>query len=103
MESIIIWIITSILSFSIGYIIKTKKNYDKESKALKESILALLWERLNDVCEKYIGLDYLPEHARDCLTNMFMQYKTLGGNHGMEILVNECLKLPPIKKGKEVI
>lgn len=97
MQSIITWIITSLLSFIVGYVINSRKKFNQENEALKESILALLWERLNDMVEKYEKLGYLPDHARSCLSNMFKQYKSLGGNHGMEVLVEECLKLPPIK------
>jgi hypothetical protein len=34
------------------------------------------------------------------LTDLFAQYTALGGNHGVNILVDETLKLPPIKEEK---
>lgn len=70
---------------------------------MKASMLSLIRSQIVSKCENYLGEGYLPEYARYCLEDLFTQYKALGGNHGIEVLVNNCFDLPPakIEKGSE--
>ena len=78
------------------------KLQDNESsnKAMKEATIAMLRSQIISKCENYQKMGYLPEYARYCLTELFGQYTALGGNHGVNILVDEVLKLPSIKINK---
>lgn len=73
---------------------------EKNNKAQKEATIAMLRSQIVSKCETYQKLGYLPEYARYCLTDLFKQYTALGGNHGVNILVDEVLKLPSIKIAK---
>ena len=61
--------------------------------------ITFIWKELQDNKKSNTEEGYLPDYARFCLTDLFKQYKDLGGNHGIATLVNKCLELPPIKKG----
>lgn len=73
---------------------------EKSNKAMKEATIAMLRSQIISKCESYQRMGYLPEYARYCLTDLFKQYTALGGNHGVNILVDEVLKLPAIKIAK---
>lgn len=115
-------IITAVLSFITALVqlhsnkkakdsdktlLELKKNVDyrleeneKSNQAMKEATVAMLRSQIVSKCENYQRLGYLPEYARYCLTDLFKQYTALGGNHGVNILVDEVLKLPSIKINK---
>lgn len=73
---------------------------ENSNKAMKEATIAMLRSQIISKCESYQKMGYLPEYARYCLTELFGQYTALGGNHGVNILVDEVLKLPSIKINK---
>ena len=73
---------------------------ENSNKAMKEATIAMLRSQIISKCENYQRMGYLPEYARYCLTELFEQYTALGGNHGVNILVDEVLKLPSIKINK---
>lgn len=73
---------------------------ENSNKAMKEATIAMLRSQITSKCESYQEMGYLPEYARYCLTELFEQYTKLGGNHGVNILVDEVLKLPSIKINK---
>lgn len=93
-DTILKWGIPLVLSGIITYIIKALK----DSKALKSGMLAIIRSQIVSKCEKYQKEEYLPEYARYCLEDLYKQYKQLGGNHGIDILVEETFKLPPVRK-----
>jgi hypothetical protein len=73
---------------------------DINNKAMKSSMMILLRSQIVGKCEDYQRLGYLPDYARSCLNDLFEQYTALGGNHGVNVLVDKTLELPPIKEGK---
>ena len=73
---------------------------ENSNKAMKEATIAMLRSQIISKCETYQKMGYLPEYARYCLTELFEQYTALGGNHGVNILIDEVLKLPSIKINK---
>lgn len=73
---------------------------DLNNKAMKNSMMILLRSQIVSKCETYRKTGYLPDYARSCLNDLYTQYTALGGNHGVNVLVDETLKLPPIKEEK---
>lgn len=88
------WAIPLILGSIFAFLTKIIK----DNKTMKLSILSLIRSQIVSKCEKYMEEGYLPEYARYCLEDLFKQYQALGGNHGIEILVQNCFELPPTKK-----
>lgn len=89
----------------VALLIQSKKtdlkldDNEKSNVAMKNSMIILLRSQIVSKCEKYQELGYLPDYARSCICDLFSQYKMLGGNHGVEVLVDEILKLPTKRKG----
>ncbi len=87
---IIRWAIPIICGTILTYIIKQIRF----NKAIKNGVLSIIRSQLTSKCETYIDKGFLPEYARYCLEQLFINYKALGGNHGMEVLVEKCFELP---------
>lgn len=98
LKSIIQWAIPVILTGITGFIMKELKENKKSNEAMKSSMLSLIRSQIVGKCETYMAQGFLPEYARYCLEELFKQYKVLGGNHGVEVLVNQCFELPLSKK-----
>ncbi len=88
------WTIPVILTGIFGFLIKLFK----DMKTMKASQLSIIRSQIVSKSEKYLEQGYLSEYARYCLNELFEQYKNLGGNHGIEVLVNQCFELPLTKK-----
>jgi hypothetical protein len=88
------WAVPLVLTTIFGFLVKIIK----DNKAMKESMLSLIRSQIVGKCETYMGQGFLPEYARYCLEELFKQYQALGGNHGVETLVNNCYELPLSKK-----
>ena len=96
LHTIFNWLIPFLCGSGITFAIK-QLNYNK---AMKNSMISLLRSQIVSKCETYIKRGFLPEYARYCLEELFKNYKALGGNHGVEKLVNKCFDLP-LGKEKE--
>lgn len=88
------WAIPVILAGIFGFMIKMIN----DNKAVKASILSLIRSQIVSKCESYMKKGFLPEYARYCLEDLFKNYKNLGGNHGVETLVNKTFELPSAKE-----
>ncbi len=99
-EIILKWGIPVICAGILSFISAKLKENDKSNKAIKEAMVSLIRSQITSKVEKYTEMGYLPDYARYCLTDLLKQYKALGGNHGIEVLVDNCLKLSPIPKKK---
>lgn len=97
LDIIIKWAIPVILTGIFSFIAKELKENKESNSAMKESMIILLRSQIVSKVEKYIEEGYLPDYARSCICDLFLQYKALGGNHGVEKLVDKCLELPPLK------
>lgn len=86
----------TLLAFKNDVNIKLQEN-DSNNKAMEKSMMILLRSQIVSKCENYQDMGYLPDYARSCLCDLFEQYTALGGNHGVNLLVDEVLKLPSIK------
>lgn len=94
-------IIPFALTTILGIIIKELKDNKNNNKAMQKSMVLLLHIQITIECEKYIKMGYLSDSARSDIEELFKQYKILGGNHGLEKLVDLVFSLPPIKKGSD--
>jgi hypothetical protein len=88
------WLIPVVLT---GIFVFLQKNA-KDNKIMKMSMLSLIRSQIVSKCEGYNKKGFLPEYARYCLSDLFEQYKALGGNHGIEVLVNNTFELPSNKE-----
>lgn len=88
------------MQVGFAFISKQLKDNKQNNNAMKSSMLSLIRSQIVGKCESYMKQGYLPEYARYCLEELFKQYKVLGGNHGIETLVNQCFELP-LSKGEE--
>ena len=82
---VIQWLVPTILTALSGYLVKELKENKKSNTAIKDSMVLLLRSQITGKIEKYMELGYLPDYARSCIEDLFTQYKSLGGNHGVEI------------------
>lgn len=92
------WLIPFACASGFAFIIKQLKENKKCNEAMKASMLTLIRSQIVGKCETYVKEGYLPEYARYCLEELFKEYKALGGNHGVEVLVNKCFELPTWKE-----
>lgn len=90
------WLIPVVLTGISGIVVKIYK----DNKAVKLALLSIIRSQIVSKCESYQSKGYLPEYARYCLEDLFVQYKALGGNHGIEVLVNNTFELPSRKDGE---
>lgn len=97
LDLIIKWVVPTILTTFFGFIMKELKDNKMSNLAMKESMVLVLRSQIVGKTENYMKLGYLPDYARNCLSDLFKQYTVLGGNHGVDSLVDQCFKLPPIK------
>lgn len=88
--TIVKWLIPIVLTGISTMIIKIYK----DNKSVKSAMLSLIRSQIVSKCESYQTKGFLPEYARYCLEDLFTQYKSLGGNHGVEVLVNNTFELP---------
>ena len=97
---VIQWLVPTILTALSGYLVKELKENKKSNTAIKDSMVLLLRSQITGKIEKYMELGYLPDYARSSIEDLFTQYKSLGGNHGVDLLVNQCFNLPPVNVNK---
>lgn len=97
LKIILQWAIPVICTGLFTSISKKLKDNESANKAIKAAMISLIRSQITSKVEKYTEIGYLPDYARYCLTDLSNQYKALGGNHGIELLVQKCLELPPIK------
>lgn len=102
------WAIPVFCGFLCTTIFCKIKNEFEESKqynnAMKKAMVAMLRSQIVSKIEIYTKKGYLPDSARYCLEDLSNQYTALGGNHGIQQLVEQCFNLPPCeleKKGSE--
>ncbi|WP_405317638.1 hypothetical protein [Faecalibacillus faecis] len=94
MEQIIKIILNWAIPVILAGILVFMKKMINDMKAMKLSQLSLIRSQIVSKCESYMKKGFLPEYARYCLEDLFKQYKILGGNHGIEKLVDKTFELP---------
>ena len=83
-------VIIAILTWCVKKLRMKKNEYD----VLREGILALLHDRLNQACSFFIARGWASVDDRDNLEYLYKPYKALGGNGTGENLYQAVLKLP---------
>lgn len=96
LDKFLSWAMPLILSGILGFMIMIVKYII----AMKKSTVAMLRSQIVSKCEHYLKLGYLPEYARYCLEDLFEQYKAFKGNHGIDVLVDQCFELPLTEQKK---
>lgn len=96
-DKILSWALPIILSAILGFMIKIVT----DNVAMKKSTVAMLRSQIVSKVETYMKKGYLPDYARICLEDLYKQYKNLKGNHGIDSLVEQCYKLPPVLQNKK--
>lgn len=94
------WVIPTVLTALSGYIVSSLKENKKSNQAMKDSMRIILRSQIVSKVEKYEELGYLPDYARSCIEDLYVEYKNLKGNHGVDQLVQQAFSLPPIEKGE---
>lgn len=89
-DLVIKWAVPALCTGLVVFV--TKQHSFK--KAMKSSQLAMIRSHIAMQCKTYLNLGYLDENDRYCLEELFENYQLLGGNHGIEALVNKCFLLP---------
>ena len=104
-ELIIKWIVPFVLSSLAALINKVYKELKNKSQrdiedhtAMKNSITAILRSQILDKSEYYLEKGYLSEYGRTCLDELYKNYEELGGNHGIDKLIDQVYSLPHKKK-----
>ncbi|MEG2311491.1 MAG: hypothetical protein RSB72_02200 [Bacilli bacterium] len=97
LDILIAWALPTFLTICLGYIAKELKGNRRNNIAMKESMIILLRSHITTKIESYFAIGYLPDYARSCLEKLYEQYQSLGGNHGVQELINQCFRLPPVK------
>lgn len=93
-NTILSWAIPVILAGILSCLIKIYK----DNKAMRQAMISLLRSQIVGKCETCLEQGYLQDSVRLCLEDLFEQYTTLGGNHGVTQLVEQVYNLPPQKK-----
>ena len=92
--TIIRWAIPFVCTALFTLMGNSLKNIRGDNRAMKAGLLAIIRSQIVSKCEEYQKRGYLPEYARYCLEDLHKQYKALGGNHGIEVLVDNTFELP---------
>lgn len=97
-EIILKWLIPTILTALSTYVVASLRNNSKNNKSMRSSMRIMLRSQIVGKVEQYIRAGFLPDYARSCLEDLYTEYSNLGGNHGIDQLVAQAYKLPPINK-----
>ena len=73
---------------------KRVKQKDKKEKALEDGVVALLHDRLYQVCQFFIGQGYIDTVGLKNLEYLYKAYHALGGNGTGTELYNRAKALP---------
>lgn len=77
---------------------KEKEENKEEIVAIKEGIVSLLRDRITQSCRYIENNGFITQQQITSITDLYDSYKNLGGNHGLNIIVEKTIKLP-IKQG----
>lgn len=98
LEEVIKWIVPLVLTSMVAYISNETKRNKQRNTVINNAIISLLRSQIVGLAEQYIKFGYLPDYARFTLNDLYLNYHTLGANHGIELLVEQCNELPPCLK-----
>lgn len=93
LESIIIYIATTIIGTILGFVAAKFKKNKKKDLAIEQGVQALL---RNEIIRRYREFESKGEISildKENLEEMFEQYKNLGGNGTVKKMMDELLNL----------
>ncbi len=73
---------------------KEKEEDKEEILAIKDGIISLLRDRIIQSCRYIENNGFITQQQITSVTDMYDSYKNLGGNHGLNIIVEKAIKLP---------
>ena len=86
--------IIAVLSFALKRISTAIKNERKEQRLLKEGVLALMHDRLYQLCHEHITEGTIEVDAMKNVEYIYKSYHALGGNGTGTELYERVTKLP---------
>lgn len=72
----------------------------RRERATRLGVQALLRAHMVNMVRHYLALGELPLYERDNLSELYKQYKNLGGNGAVESLVQRLMALPTPREEK---
>ena len=77
---------------------KEKEENKEEIVAIKEGIVSLLRDRITQSCRYIENNGFITQQQITSITDLYDSYKNLGGNHGLNIIVEKTIKHMEVKK-----
>lgn len=72
-----------------------------ELGSVKSANIMQLGDQITTRCERYLRCGYIPSSEMTAFQSMFTVYSELGGNHGVDTLVQKTIETLPIKSDNE--
>lgn len=91
---IIRWFIPFACAGGFAFVLKELKENKKANEAMKSAMLSIIRGQIVNDSKGYLKQGFMSRDERYCLEQLLNNYKALGGNHGIELLVDKCLQLP---------
>lgn len=76
--------------------IDTDNKIDKKDVDTQAAVQALLRDKIVDRHAEYMRQGYVDLYGRDSLNRMYVEYKNLGGNSLVDLLISELDELPTL-------
>lgn len=86
--------ILSVLSVAVKVLYARIKKERSEQSAIKEGVIAILHDRLYQICMYHINKKYVTIQSLRNLEYLYLSYTKLGGNGTGTELYQRCIKLP---------
>lgn len=84
----------------MGYVVKAIHDWKDEQDAIKNGVVAILHDRLYQVCQHFIELGYIPLDELKNIEHLYLAYKELGGNGTGKVIYERVCALP-IKESED--
>lgn len=83
-----------LLATGFGFLCRKYRCMAKKHSAIENGMQALLRAQIIHIYNKYIEIGYMPIYERENVSELFIQYKSLGGNGVIKELVDKLCRLP---------
>lgn len=81
--------------------IQSLENINTAISGITNALIEELNDKITQKCKAYVALKGIPEDEIEDFQRMFDVYKSIGGNHGLEVRFLKTKELPIIPKKKE--
>lgn len=86
------------MTAALGWLWKRVQKWSKVNKSLQGGSRALLRDRIIQAYNHYMEKGFCPIYAKENISEMFKEYKNLGGNGVVADLIEKLMDLPTDKK-----